>query len=128
MADATLWMPSGMDEYAKQEYVDLYPDDPHMQAAAAWEDWAAQQDDPDPDTMVASMSTGVQSVSYAGPRSARGQAMERANWHRARANAASVPVGPEYAVASEEVYLSSLGYSSDVLDENNEALWSPEVP
>lgn len=126
--DAMLWMPSGMDEYAKQEYVDLYPDDPHMQAAAAWEDWAAQQEDPEPGTVVSSMSTGVQSVTYGGPLTARGSAMERARWHRARARALSVVVGPEYAATSEAEYLSELGSTTGVPDDDNEALWSPEVP
>lgn len=128
MADATLWMPSGMDQYARAEYVELYPDDPHMQAAAAWEDWAAQQDDPDPSGMVQSMSTGVQSVTYAGPRSARGQALERAAWHRARARAYSQPVGPEYATASERDYLAGFASTATADDSGNEALWSEMMP
>lgn len=121
--DATLWMPSGMDSYTKQEHVDAHPDDPHAAAAAAWEDWAAQQEDPDPSTTVASLNTGVQSVTYAGPRSVRAQALERAAWHRARTAVTSVTVGPSFAVADEADYRIDDDTTLDSDDPNNEAVW-----
>lgn len=119
--DGSLWMPAGMDEYARQEHVDAHPDDPHAAAAAAWEDWAAQQEDPDPTTapVIGSMSTGVQSVSYSGARTVKDQALERAAFHRARARVYSAPVGPEFDLWPEVL-------TPD--DSGNEALWHWDEP
>lgn len=98
--DVTTWMPPGMDQTAKDYWAAQHPNDPHMAAAAAWESWAASN----PEDIasgtgvgVKSVSTGAQSVTYDGPRTVFAQSMERARWHRARARATSVDVGPQYA-------------------------------
>jgi len=98
--DFTVWMPAGMDPAEKAGWAEYAPDDPHLAAALAWESWAAQQD-ADPAAgggAVRSVSTGAQSVTYDGPRTGYGAAMERARWHRARARAYSAEVGPTYGV------------------------------
>lgn len=127
--DVTTWMPQGMDEYERQAYADQYPDNPHGAAAAAWEDWAAQLDDPDPSTArVQSLSTGVQTVTYRAAGSARSQALERARWHRARASAYSVAVGPRYATAPEAVWTADPGLVDGEDDSANESVWTTEEP
>jgi hypothetical protein len=99
--DYTAWMPTAMPPEEKQEHADAWPDDPHMAAAVAWESWAAQQQEDEATAATAgirSISTGAQSVTYDGPRTASGRASARAVWHRARARAYSVDVGPTFQV------------------------------
>lgn len=99
--DSTTWMPKGMDPVEKQEHADAWPDDPHAAAAAAWESWAAQQQEDETTAALAgvrSVSTGAQSITYDGPRTASGKAAQRAAWHRARARVYSVEVGPTFQV------------------------------
>ena len=89
--DATLWMPSGMDDGEKAEHDANHPGDPHGAAADAWESWTAQLTAAeatgaagDVTQTVASVSTGAQSVSYAGQSiSPASQARTQAAWHRA---------------------------------------------
>lgn len=101
--DATLWMPAGMDAELKTAHDEAHPDDPHAAAAAAWEDWAAQLEgaaasstEATVDQVVQSVTTGAQSVTYAQGRTLTSQALDRATWHRARARAFTVQVGPEH--------------------------------
>lgn len=134
MADATLWMPSGMDDGEKAEHDEAHPGDPHGAAAAAWESWAAQLAGTEatgqaPTSGVLSVSTGAQSVTYAEARTAGGAALQQAAWHRARSAAGSVVLGPIYEVNTEVGYRQDTGVMpGDVLlptnDENNDALWT----
>lgn len=101
--DATLWMPAGMDDGEKAEHAAANPDDPHGAAADAWESWASQveanaasSETATVDQIVQSVTTGAQSVTYAQGRTITSQALERATWHRARARAYTVQVGPEH--------------------------------
>lgn len=99
--DVTTWMPAGMSSDEKQEHADAHPDDPHAAAAAAWESWAAQQQEDEATAALAgvrSVSTGAQSVTYDGPRTASGRAAQRAAWHRARARVYSAQVGPSFQI------------------------------
>lgn len=85
------WLPPGMPDVDKATYLEAYPTDPHRAAAEAWESWAAQAAAA---PAIQSVSTGSQSVSYAAAVSEYEQANRRAAWHRSRARARSVEVGP----------------------------------
>lgn len=101
MPDWTGWMPADMPQDEKDHWAQAYPDDPHGAAAAAWESWAATLQDDEAgmaNAGVRSVSTGAQSVTYDGPRTASGQAAQRARWHRARSRPYSVDVGPTFGV------------------------------
>lgn len=103
-----------MDPAEKLQWQAAAPDDPHMAAALAWESWAAQQDPSDASTQrPRSVSTGAQSVTYDGPSSTYGAAMERAKFHRARARAYSAELGPTYGPGwgadPDEQYLDVYG-------------------
>lgn len=138
--DATLWMPSGMDDGEKSEHDANHPGDPHGAAADAWESWAAQLTGAEATGVaadvaqeVASVSTGAQSVSYANGRSTSpsSQARVQAAWHRARSKAESQPVGPEFYGVSEGTYLADLGSVPGATagnDESNDALWNLGAP
>lgn len=109
MVDATMWMPKGMDYGEKAEHAAANPDNPHGAAADAWESWSAQLRSRDaaslgaePPTTVASVSTGAQSVSYSEPKDSAALALLEATWHRARARAYSVRVGPSVTYEREE--------------------------
>lgn len=129
--DATLWMPNGMDDGEKADHDAAHPGDPHGAAAAAWESWAAQlgaaaTDGPE----VVSVSTGAQSVTYARGGTS-GQALTRAAWHRARAKAEAVALGPQYGVTTEVQYFADDGSNPGdprPNDESNDALWSGDIP
>lgn len=86
------WFPAGMDPADVTALLEAYPGDPHAAAADAWEDYAASLA---PEAEATSVSTGAQSVTYSGRSSAAGVALDRADWHRRRANVKSVKVGPE---------------------------------
>lgn len=92
------WMPADMLTDEKDHWAGVYPTDFHMAAAVAWESWAGQMAEGEA-AAVQSVSTGAQSITYAKGSSRLADALDRANWHRARAKAASVPVGPTYAVS-----------------------------
>lgn len=95
--DATTWMPPDLDADLAQEFADAYPDDPHRAAAEAWEAYAATLTE-DAGAPVVSVSTGRQSVTYGpGGASTAAGAMARAAWHRRKARARSVSVGPDRA-------------------------------
>jgi hypothetical protein len=69
----------------------LWVTDPHLCAALMWETYAAMLP---PTPAVASVSTGVQSVSYspASPTGDYGLAIQRADWHRSYSSLTSVPL------------------------------------
>jgi hypothetical protein len=69
----------------------LWDDDPHLCAAIQWESYAAMLP---PSPAVASVQTGVQSVSYGSPTPGGelGLALGRAAWHRSFCSARSVPL------------------------------------
>ena len=136
--DATLWMPSGMDDGEKAEHDAAFPGDPHGAAAAAWESWAAylagveaSSETATPTGGVRSVSTGAQSVTFDGPVTAIARAREQAAWHRARSNAESAPVGPEFYAMAEAPYLADGGSEAGAErpnDESNDALWTLGAP
>ena len=133
---ATLWMPTGMDDREKAEHDAAHPGDPHGAAAAAWESWGAylagleaSSETATPPTGVVSVSTGAQSVTFAGVVTATTRAQQQAAWHRARSVAESVAVGPSFATGDESGYLLDLGdAAAGVPDEANDALWNLGAP
>ena len=68
-----------------------WDDDPHLCAELMWTAYAATLD---PEPAVASVSTGAQSVVYAGAAGGGefGRAVARAQWHHDQRGAQSVPV------------------------------------
>jgi hypothetical protein len=62
---------------------DWWDEEPHLAAALMWEAWAATLP---PALPVAQVATGSQSVSYSPPQPGGqyGQAISRAQWHRAQ--------------------------------------------
>ena len=90
------WLPPDMDPVDGQALLDSYPGDPHRAAAEAWEGHAAALEVGAGDNL-ASVSTGSQTASY-GPygSGARGAALQRAAWHRARSRAQTTNLGPTY--------------------------------
>ena len=80
-------MPPEMPQEDKDAWAERYPTDPHRAAGEAWEAWAATL----PVTAtVTSVSTGDQSVTYKDGVSEYDAAVQRAEWHLARANVRSV--------------------------------------
>lgn len=139
--DATLWMPTGMDDGEKAEHDENHPGDPHGAAADAWESWAAQLTAAeatgvaeDVTQTVSSVSTGAQSVTYSSGQSVTpsSQARVQAAWHRARSKAESVPVGPQHYAVAEGTYLNDIGSLPGATtggnDESNDALWNLGAP
>jgi hypothetical protein len=98
--DPKAWMPTDMLDSDKQYFITLHPEDPHAAAASAWEAWAATLES---EALVASVSTGAQSISYAKGYSASQSALERASWHRARTKVVSVALGPQYEYRLEDL-------------------------
>ena len=88
------WMPSSMSSADKDAFAALFPTDDHAAAAEAWEAYAATLAVEPP---VASVSTGVQSISYEKGWSDFDAALDRAQWHRSRAKGVSIEVGGTYA-------------------------------
>jgi len=107
MADTAAWFPAGLSQPEIDVYLAEYPDDPHRAAAAAWYDNAAAQDLV-VEGAVQSVSTGAQSVTYAGGQTLHDAATARGDWHLGRAKVRSVLVGPmvgrlKYGEVAEEV-------------------------
>jgi hypothetical protein len=75
----------------------LWEDDPHLCAALMWEAYAAMLP---PAVPVASVSTGVQNVSYSPAASPGklGEALSRAAWHRSFVSGALISVPLEVAM------------------------------
>ena len=94
------WFPPNLSDEEIQEYLDEYPDDPHAAAAAAWEDYAASLPLPDGGITaegVESISTGAQSVRFGKNGGGQlGAALDKADWHRARAKVKTPQYGPQY--------------------------------
>ena len=102
MTDAepwTRWAPplfppssEGLPAGRAQQIADaLWDEDPHLCAALMWEEYAAILP---PAPAVASVQTGVQSVSYGSPvpGGELGLALGRAAWHRSFCAVQSVPL------------------------------------
>lgn len=107
MADVASWFPPGTDPDDVETMLAAYPGDPHRAAADAWDSYAASLA-VSAGGEVTSVSTGVQSVTYASGSSPFTTATARADWHRARANVRSVQQGSKinlltYADVHEEV-------------------------
>jgi hypothetical protein len=83
---------TGLPAARAQQIADaVWDDDPHLCAAIMWEEYAATLP---PSPAVASVQTGVQSVSYGSPvpGGELGLALGRAAWHRSFCSPGSVPL------------------------------------
>jgi hypothetical protein len=89
----------------------MWDSDPHLCAALMWEAYAAMLP---PTPAVASMSTGVQSVSYSKstPTGDYGTAIQRAEWHRSYTSFGSSPlyVAPPPLVSAEWTELGNVWF------------------
>lgn len=90
------WMPADMGPVVKDTYAALFPTDPHLAAAHAWDTWAQTLLSADGGTtLVSSVSTGSQSISYATPVSAHSAALDVMHWHLARSRKGAV-LSPDF--------------------------------
>jgi len=105
---------AGLPAARAQQIADaVWDDDPHLCAAIMWEEYAATLP---PAPAVASVQTGVQSVSYGAPTPGGelGLALGRAAWHRSFCSVQSVPL--EVAPISGEDVPWSRWWTVDPVD------------